>query len=171
MVEVDKSPSQQLTLNSSLNPQLLKSSASPHLNSRGSDRICVMDYDEFLAQVQHRAKLASQEEAESAIRATLETLAERITSDESTDLASQLPEEIADWLARATEDDPESFSLEEFYQRVAVREGIDTSDAVFHVRAVCEVLNEAVSPGDLEDICSHLPAEFRAAIEAGREQA
>jgi uncharacterized protein (DUF2267 family) len=57
-----------------------------------------MKHDEFIGQVQHRAKLASRGEAEVATRATLETLAERLFKDEPANAVAQLPKGIADYL-------------------------------------------------------------------------
>src|SRR4051812_26298599 len=57
-----------------------------------------MQYDRFVGHVQHRAQLASNGEAVHAIRATLPTLAERLTPEEAKDLASQLPQEIGVFL-------------------------------------------------------------------------
>lgn len=55
-----------------------------------------MDHDEFIGQVQHRARLSSRGDAQTAVRATLETLAERLAGGEPSDLAAQLPDEYAD---------------------------------------------------------------------------
>ena len=60
-----------------------------------------MKHDEFIGQVQHRARLSSRGEAERATRATLETLAERLSGGEAKDLASQLPSEIGEHLRGA----------------------------------------------------------------------
>jgi uncharacterized protein (DUF2267 family) len=127
-----------------------------------------MSYEDFVGQVQHRAQLASTGDAVSAIRATLETLAERLTFEEARDLASQLPKEIGIHLAIMPELHAQRFSLDDFYQLVASREPADRLDAIQHARAVLEVLGEAVSRGEIQDICSQLPLEFRELIEAGK---
>jgi len=57
-----------------------------------------MKRDEFINHVQSIAQLDSCEEAERAVRATLETLRERIVGDEAKDLASQLPSEFGEYL-------------------------------------------------------------------------
>lgn len=53
-----------------------------------------MNRHEFIKHVQSIAQVGSREEAERAIRATLETIRDRIVGDEAKDLASQLP---SDW--------------------------------------------------------------------------
>jgi len=55
-----------------------------------------MQHDQFIGQVQHRAQLSSRGDAERAVRATLETLAERLVGGEATDLAAQLPRELGE---------------------------------------------------------------------------
>jgi hypothetical protein len=57
-----------------------------------------MKHDEFVKEVQERGHMGSREEAESAIRATLQTLAERLKGEEAEHLASQLPPGVAEHL-------------------------------------------------------------------------
>src|SRR6266581_826330 len=119
-----------------------------------------MKHDEFIGQVQHRARLSSRGDAERATRATLETLGERLAGGEPKDLASQLPPAIGAYLLDGFAGAGERFSLDEFYSRVSEREGKDLPKAVFHARAVIRVLNEAVSKGEIDDILAQLPPEF-----------
>jgi uncharacterized protein (DUF2267 family) len=55
----------------------------------------------------------------------------------------------------------EPFSLEDFYQRVSNREGVDTPSAAMHARAVFVTINSAVTSGEYEDIKSNLPEEYK----------
>ncbi|MDB6123727.1 MAG: hypothetical protein JWQ71_2720 [Pedosphaera sp.] len=126
-----------------------------------------MQYDRFVGHVQHRAQLPSNGEAIHAIRATLPTLAERLTPEEAKDLASQLPQEIGVFLHREPSQPAERLSLDDFFHRVSEREGKDLPTSVYHARVVIEVLKEAVSPGEMRDVQAQLPAEFSALFEAG----
>ncbi len=54
----------------------------------------------------------------------------------------------------------EAFSLEEFYGRVAQREGVGNDEAVKHVRAVATVLQTAVTGGELGDVRSQLSDDY-----------
>ncbi len=119
-----------------------------------------MQYDEFVGQVQHRARLASTGEAVRAIHATLLTLGERLIDNEAHDLSSQLPQEIGAYLREACIHD--SFSLNDFYARVAAREQREYPDAVYHAKAVISVLCEAVSGGEIADMRAELPPEYNA---------
>jgi uncharacterized protein (DUF2267 family) len=126
-----------------------------------------MKHDEFIGQVQHRARLSSRGEAERATRVTLETLAERLAGGEAKDLAAQLPRELGEHLRGGWSGIGERFSLDEFFRRVSVREGVELPEAVFHARAVLAVLSEAVSQGEMNDVRAQLPAEFDQLFEVG----
>ena len=119
-----------------------------------------MKYDEFIAEVRRRARLATTEEAENATRATLQTLAERIEFDEVKDLASQLPRELAMYMQSPTTGIAQSFSLDEFFHRISEREGVDLADATFHARIVAALLSEVVTVGEIEDVRAQLPPDF-----------
>jgi uncharacterized protein (DUF2267 family) len=127
-----------------------------------------MQYHEFIGHVQHRARLGSLGDAVRAANATLQTLAERLPSEEAEHLAAQLPYEIGRFI-REHATGFERFSVDEFFNRVTDREGIDKPEAVFHARAVLEVLREAVSAGQIEQIRNQLPGEFTTLFDSGSE--
>lgn len=129
-----------------------------------------MKHDEFIGQVQHRARLSSRGDAEIAARATLETLAERLAGGEANDLASQLPRGLAEYLRTGLAGEGVHFSMEEFFHRVSEREGVDLPKAIYHARAVVAVLYEAVSPGEMADVRAQLPAEFSRLFESVGEE-
>jgi len=117
--------------------------------------------DEFIAKVQRRADLDSQEEAMLVIGATLATLAERLAGGEAKDLASQLPPEIGVFLLQPYAGIGDPFGLEEFFRLVSERAGIDLQDASLQARVVIGVLCEAVSMGEIENVRSQLPHDIR----------
>lgn len=120
-----------------------------------------MKTDEFIAKVQRRANLDSQEQAMLAIGATLATLAERLAGGEAKDLASQLPPEIGVFLLQPYAGIGDPFGLEEFFRLVSERAGIDLQDASLQARVVIGVLCEAVSMGEIENVRSQLPHDIR----------
>jgi uncharacterized protein (DUF2267 family) len=126
-----------------------------------------MQYDEFVGEVQNRARLPSRGDTVRAIQATLETLAERISPGEASDLAAELPPELGTFLegTEATE----RFPVDDFFLRVAAKEAADLPDAVHHARAVMEVLLESVTTGEMEDVRNQLPDDFAPLFEAGSE--
>lgn len=116
-----------------------------------------MDHDAFTGQVQARARLHSRGAAETATRATLETLAERIPAGLADNLAAQLPHEIGEHLRRveASPEVPETgirMDRQEFFGRVAAREGKDVPQAIHHARAVIEVVEEATQGGTADKV-------------------
>lgn len=117
-----------------------------------------MKFEEFVGEVQHRAKLGTMGDAVRAIQAVLPTLSERLDAGEAKDLAAQLPREIAFYLQ--TPEHRRRMSLEEFFELVSLREEVDLPAAVYHARVVIEVLQEAVSPGEIQDVLAELPPEW-----------
>jgi uncharacterized protein (DUF2267 family) len=121
-------------------------------------------YDEFIGKVQNRSRLGTPGEAVRATRATLEVLGERLFGGEAKDLAAQLPEEIGRYLKAG--DGSEAFGLQEFYERVRDKEGVDLPDAVHHARSVISVMQQAVTAGELDDVRAQLPDEYNPLFEA-----
>jgi uncharacterized protein (DUF2267 family) len=128
-----------------------------------------MKYHEFIKEVQERGHMASREEAEEATRATLGPLSGRLAGGEPHDLASQLPPELAEYVRYDEEQKSDPFSLDEFFRRVAEKEGVDEPDAVYHARVVVEVLQEAVTKGEIDDVRSQLPPKYAPLFEAGSQ--
>jgi uncharacterized protein (DUF2267 family) len=129
-------------------------------------------HDEFIGQVQARARLDSRGAAEAATRATLETLAERIPGDLASKLAAELPREIGEHLRRvATAPDlpaqGKRFDRREFVLRVAERAGADEPKAAHETRVVMEVVSEAVSEGALNKILASVPDDVAGLLMAG----
>jgi uncharacterized protein (DUF2267 family) len=107
-----------------------------------------MKYDEFIKQVQSVAQIDDREKTERAISATFLSVKERIVGDEAKDLAAQLPEEIAQYLRGREGENGQHFKLEEFIERVSKKAGVESTDAIMHIRAIFTVLQSAVSPGE-----------------------
>jgi uncharacterized protein (DUF2267 family) len=117
-----------------------------------------LQYGEFVSNVRTLAELESNDQAENAIRATLETLRERLAGNEPNNLAAQLPPELAGYVQG--EGGRERFSLGEFYDRVARKEGVGPNEATVHARAVASVLMNAVTEGEIDDIRDQLGEEY-----------
>lgn len=130
-----------------------------------------MQHDEFIGQVQNRARLSSRGDAERACRATLETLAERVPEGLADNLAAQLPHEIGEHLRRteifAGAGTGERFSRQDFITRVAQRAGVREQQAAYLIRTVSEVVDEATQGGIMENVAESLPADIRQLVTAG----
>jgi uncharacterized protein (DUF2267 family) len=97
--------------------------------------------------------------AERAIEATLVTLGQRISEGEAADLARHLPDSLAAWLVQRGE--AQAFGADEFFRRVAEREGTDPETAERHARAVLAALARREGRKELHDMLSQLPRELR----------
>ncbi|MEB3215924.1 MAG: DUF2267 domain-containing protein [Nostocales cyanobacterium 94392] len=128
-----------------------------------------MKYEEFIKHVQSVAQVDSREQAERATRATLETIKERIVGDEAKDLAAQLPEEIAQYLRGREGENGQHFKLQEFIERVSKKAGVESTDAIMHIRAVFTVLQNAVSPGEFADFKHNFSDDYAELFPRGSE--
>ena len=117
-----------------------------------------MKGEQFIAEVRNLAELDTNEDAQKATRATLETLKERLAGNEPSNLAAQLPPEIAPYVEG--DGGREAFSLEEFYDRVAQKQGVDHDEAIRHARAVATVVQTSVTGGELDDVRSQLGDDY-----------
>jgi uncharacterized protein (DUF2267 family) len=118
-------------------------------------------YERFVTTIQQKAGIAW-DKAERAARATLETLAERISWGQANDLAADLPRDVRRWLldAASKSRNAEPFGVEDFVRRVAAREDVDTDTAEKHARAVFVALARLVRGRELQDLLSELPREY-----------
>ena len=113
-----------------------------------------MNDEQFVTEVKNLAEIDSDEDVRKAIGATLETLKERLAGEEPSDLAAQLPPGIAPYVEG--DGGRESFPVEEFYERVAQKEGVGKDEAVRHATAVATVMQTAVTGGELDGVRSQL---------------
>ncbi|MGW5667863.1 DUF2267 domain-containing protein [Micromonospora sp. NPDC003776] len=125
-----------------------------------------MEYQDFIDAVATRAKVSS-DQAATVTRATLQALADRISSGQAEDLAYQLPGGLDDCLRKPLRQDQVKASLgfEDFVQRVADRQNVDRALADAGVGAVLTTLREAVTRDEFDNAMAQLPKEFRQAIE------
>jgi uncharacterized protein (DUF2267 family) len=118
--------------------------------------------ERIIKRVAERAEIDS-ETARRATEATLETLAERISAGQADDLRGWLPRELRPPIDRAIQAKGEPavpFSVDEFADRVARREGVSANEARAHARAVLRTLRDAVSKKEFRDTLEQLPREF-----------
>jgi uncharacterized protein (DUF2267 family) len=116
-----------------------------------------IDYQGFVATVEHVAHIP-EDEAERAACATLQTLASRLSSGETEDIAERLPDELRSCLV--ADGGPERFHVDEFLRRIADAVGVDRSAAERDARAVFAALWSAVGPDEYADMRSELPNDF-----------
>ena len=125
-------------------------------------------YERFITTIQQRAGI-SWSKAERAAQATLETLAERLSSGAARDLARDLPGDVARWLE--PRGDAEPFGAVEFVRRVAEREGTDPATAEHHARAVLVALARLVRGDEIAELIAELPKDYAPLVgEAARRR-
>lgn len=116
-----------------------------------------MEPSEFYTIVRQQADLESNGEAETAARAVLETLSERLSPDEAEEIAGELPNELAGVLE--TEDAGEEFGPDEFIARVEKRAGVDEEFATLATRATTHALEDSVGEAFV-GVREQFPAEY-----------
>ncbi|SFO48853.1 MULTISPECIES: DUF2267 domain-containing protein [Actinomadura] len=130
-----------------------------------------MRHEEFIGQVQDRARLGGWGEAERASRATLETLGERVPEGLADNLAAQLPHEIGEHLRRTEvyggAGSGERFDRHGFIERVAIRAGTDEAKAAFLARSVLGVVDDATQGSITAKVRHALPPDIRDLLPAG----
>ena len=124
-----------------------------------------MQQEEFLKKVQDYGGLESRDDALRITEVFFSTLGEWLYRTEIRKLATQLPKEFEDFFYK--EQDPEQspadvsrYKLEVFYTRIKARADIGYNEAVKLSKAAARVLQESVSPGEMEDVIQKLPDEF-----------
>jgi uncharacterized protein (DUF2267 family) len=122
-----------------------------------------MDQREFARTVAERANL-SREEAADLTRATLSTLADRLSNGEARHLALYLPQSLKDSVV--PQDKVHRFGSKDFVDRVSSRTGLNTREAEQGIRAVMATLREVVGDEVFSHVLSQLPAEFHSLTEA-----
>jgi uncharacterized protein (DUF2267 family) len=126
-----------------------------------------VNYGEFMKDVEQRSGL-DRDQAEKAVRATLNTLAERLAGGEPKDLASQLPEPLKDTvLLTAGRGSGMRIPVPDFIEIVADREGASPDEARKHIEAVMGTLRDAVTEGEFDDVMAQLDPEYQQLVPAG----
>ncbi|PWU44650.1 DUF2267 domain-containing protein [Micromonospora globispora] len=123
-----------------------------------------MQFPRFVEAVSRRAELPT-EQAATIARATLQTLAERVTGTEAADLAAQLPDEVSGYLTAPAGGARPTGGAVQFLRRVADRAAVDPAVAEVGVRAVLNTLREAVTVGEFQDLVGQLPKGFDAMVD------
>lgn len=130
-----------------------------------------MQQQEFIDRVKSQAKLGSDDETTTLIRATLETLADHLAGNAPAKLAAQLPELIGKFITNYKSDETaegEGFGVKEFLDRTTEKIGSGDAEIVKnHVIAVLSILREAVSEGEFDKMRGTLPPEYDELFGAG----
>ncbi len=116
-----------------------------------------MNFDEFTGTVQHRLEFPGTGEAVRAIRATLQTLGQRLPAGNAEDLAASLPMEVKWYMTGAVTEHGQRFDWQEFLDRVSEIERADRADAAHHARVIVDLVATQVPKSDFRQLRDALP--------------
>ena len=127
-----------------------------------------MNHQQIVDNVARRAELPTRRSAEHALRAVLETLAERISPSSALALAEKLPVESGVYLQDVPPARPSEKNLESFLDRIAGRLALTRPDATRVSRAVISVIGDAAGEEAIRRPREELPFEWRVIFESRR---
>jgi uncharacterized protein (DUF2267 family) len=125
-----------------------------------------MTYDEIINRVQDYTGISDRKHAEQVLRAVLGTLGEIVYRTEERQMAAQLPKELKGVFHEYQPPergmaDRAAYPVEEFYNRVKARANVTFQESQRFTHQVLYVLQEAVSPGEIDDVIREMRPEFR----------
>jgi uncharacterized protein (DUF2267 family) len=118
----------------------------------------------FYRKVIEETGQASREAAKRATAAVLHALRDRLTPEEATQVAAQLPGELkAVWeVGEGPGRRPVKMHRKEFYERVKTEAGLASlRESRWYTAAVFAALKAQLSPGEAEDVWAQLPKDLK----------
>ena len=126
-----------------------------------------MQTEQFITDVAQRGHTEDRELAANISHATVEVLCMYLPAQQTFDLASQLPRELAKSAeagAQQAEADARDISLEAFFEQVAVRCHRPASEIEAGARAAAATFQNALSRGESIDVALDAPASLEALL-------
>jgi uncharacterized protein (DUF2267 family) len=123
-----------------------------------------MKYDKLIREVRERAGIADRAEAEQTTNVVVQALADRLTGEEAKDLLSQLPEPLKETVLVTDQVVP--MTVSEFVDTVTDELEVSPEEAERRIRAVFDVLQEAITPGEFHDVMVQLPSGYAELVPA-----
>jgi uncharacterized protein (DUF2267 family) len=116
-----------------------------------------MKYKDILGDVTQRADIPERQ-ADAAVKASLQALAEQSDPKQFADLLEQMPREIKSEVAPAPT--PQYRSLPDFFNRIAELSGLGTDQARDAAEAVIAVIVDKINYDQVEDLFGRMPSQF-----------
>ena len=123
-----------------------------------------MQYEQLIKQIQDETGLRSRDDADEAIRATLEAIGAGIPTDLADELAAQLPDEIARCLqppALVAAGTAGRFNKREFVHNVAERCHVNDDQAAQIIPTVFTAIDRATTGMLMTEVRDALPTDMR----------
>jgi uncharacterized protein (DUF2267 family) len=124
----------------------------------------IMQYEQLIMQIQDETGLTSRDDADEALRATLEAIGAGIPTDLADELAAQLPDEIARCLkppALVAAGGADRLSKRDFVHRVAERCHTNDDQAAKIIPVVFSAIDRATGGMFASEVRAALPADLR----------
>ena len=128
-----------------------------------------MQTDEFVARVEHQGPGLGAETARAATLATLQALCAHLPATQTHQLASQLPQDLAQAAeigGGQADRSQRPVELSQFYADIAGKTGVEHDDAARYARAVTRTLHQAVTNGEISDVALDLPEDLAGLLAA-----
>jgi len=129
-----------------------------------------LQYEQLIIQIQDETGLSNRDDADEAIRATLEAIGAGIPTDLADEFAAQLPDEIARCLqppALVAAGATSRLSKSEFVHDVAERCHLNDTQAAQIIPTVFTAIDRATSGMFMTDIRDALPLDIRSLTGTG----
>lgn len=120
-----------------------------------------MQYRQMVKKVQLYSGFSDQE-SEAALRMFVDTLGSRLSPDERSQFASELPSDLKE-VALAAES-AGKFGAQEFVRHFCEENGIDEAHAKKQIFASWSAIKDAISPGEIRHIKAQLPRDLDAML-------
>ena len=131
----------------------------PFANDPRSKKGSRMETDQFHALIKARIGDAIEIDAEAAAHAVLGALSRRLTPEEASELAPELPDGMGELIADAS--GQHAFDRDEFIEDVAARLDLDDVDAERVALAVLAAVRAAIDPSPtVEQVIEALPTDL-----------
>jgi len=118
-------------------------------------------YNRLLAAVERQTALDSRDKSEQALRIVLSNVCRRLTPGEAQHLVAQLPSKLAITLDRPYEGPDKSITTETIQSDLRHSLHLIPDHAADILYAVCDVIADSVSAGEIESVRAELPTAMK----------
>ncbi len=132
-----------------------------------------MQYNEFIHEAKAKLGLDTADEVLNVSRAFLHTLTEHLAGNAADNLGAQLPAQLLDIIREISpeeRDQGQRFTLEEFYERVADKAGVDAETGKRYTHDFMAIFGKMITKGEFDKIERTLSDDY-APLFAGIETA
>ena len=125
-------------------------------------------YGRLINQLRTDADLDDVDKARTALEIVLKNVVRRLTPGEAKDLIAQLPSLLQPMLQALPPGPDKSITREKIWDELLQQIGVDEGHTAQILLAVAGVVARTISPGQIQDVQSQLPADLRLIFSAAR---